>query len=150
MMVDGALGLGLGVMMFAAAPATEAAEWVKLGSDSSGAIFHLDRSSIERGRGLAKARVRADLSRVRSIPDRESRTLYQFRCHKRTAARLQVVEVAPSGDVTHEYKPRQHEIMFDPVIPYTINEKVMKLACDPPSGRSATAIRRGRGAARAR
>ena len=147
-MTSGRWALGFGLVVMAATSAA-AAEWVKLGSDSSGAVFHLDRSSIERGRGVAKAEVRADLSRVTSIPDRESRTLYQFRCEKRTAARLQVVEIAPSGDVTHEYKPRGHEIMFDRVVPYTINEKVMKLACERPRS-SRTASQGGRGSAKAR
>ena len=112
-----------------------AADWVKLGRDTSGAVFQFDRSSLKRRSETAVAMLRGEYSRAKSVPIRESRTLYQFRCEEGSAARVSVKEYSASGETVHEYTPSKDQVTYDPVPSGTVTESLMLLACGNATGK---------------
>ena len=105
-----------------------AANWVRLGTSSSGSVIYIDNDSIRRDGGMVLYWVRFDASEDATVSWRESKQYYKTDCNAWTSVLLSYVEYDPQGSVVDsgtmpEYSPMK------PVVPETVSEAFATYAC---------------------
>ena len=71
----------------------------------------------------------ADHSKDRSVAHRESRQLWKFKCAGHEAALASWVNYSSSGKILSRGNVNQYILQYEPVVPGSVNDGLMKFAC---------------------
>lgn len=71
----------------------------------------------------------ADHSKDRSVSHRESRQLWKFKCADREASLASWVTYSSSGAILTRGNVDQYSLQYEPVVPGSISDHLMKFAC---------------------
>lgn len=107
------------------------AEWVKVGTSGSGAVWSMDAARIRTVGGHRQAWVQIDYSQDRSVAYRRSINLFSLDCSARTSRLLSYVTYDSYGKlINSETQPDYGSgVGYDPVVPDSMGEAVLTVAC---------------------
>ena len=115
---------------FAASPAHGA--WVAIGHDTGGSLWYMDGDRITAEGSRIHAWIKIDASRDTSVKYRQAMEQYSFICNEQKVRVISSVQYDSYGKVIKSASVPDSaytEYGYDPVIPESMGEAVMKIAC---------------------
>lgn len=112
-----------------------AADWFELGANRTGSDVYVDLSSIkEKGSGYSMYRtawIKIDHSRDNTVRERETKTLYHFRCESEEWKWVQMVTYNADGTMADSSTAPSY-LSFKAAVPDTVGYAIMEFVCGWP------------------
>ena len=120
------------VILFIALVATPvfASDWVRLTETDTGSVVEVDTESRGLSGSIARIWLRIDHSKDATKKARQSKELWKFNCQSGTSFTASWVNYAADGSVISSGSPLEYDFKYEPVVPDTVGDTVMKIACD--------------------
>ena len=118
-------------VLFLTATSASAATWVEASQSSSGSVVYVDVDSIRDVAGKRQIWVQIDQSNNPSVKARTSKELWRYDCPSQTSITLSWIDYDSSGRVMKSGGNIDNPYLYQPVVPDSTGETIMKIACNP-------------------
>ena len=119
-------------------PSGAHAEWMRIGSSTSGSVWYLDPARVKSVGGKPQAWIQVDSSKDKSVSWRRALQLISFDCDSQKYRLLSYVDYDSYGKViaSNNFTDYGYGIGYEPIIPETMVEDVARLVCPSPATQS--------------
>ena len=108
---------------------TYAANWVYVGENTSGNIYFIDKSSLQKDRNSVTFWYKVNFKQRSSQGDLSEKNQYTFNCHRREMIFRYITtydDIDNGGRNTSSFVPRDK---WEPIIPETVTWAMMMFVC---------------------
>ena len=124
--------LCVAIALSMAAASAEAANWVPMGENTNGDTFYVDQASVRRNGDALEIWSMVNLASVSRDGARSRKTAFLLKCDTWEVAVWSATDYSEpdgGGQIVGDITARPHEIAFQPAIPDTAMDRLLKFAC---------------------